>query len=129
MSISVANLSGHVTKPAEAGAERFILTTLPMFGETPWGKEEESSRGVDLDVVSRDFSNQLKSAAEQLEIDYGVEIFIPDALALHEKIVNDPIGTGFPNQRRIAAVYLLTKFITAPHFKSYFPISSTVSFS
>lgn len=107
MSTPVANLAGQVTRLAEAGAKRIVLGTLPLFGETGWGKREERERQVDLDDVSRDFRSGLRTAAEQWEIDHEIEIFFLDAFALHEQIINDPIGTGFPEPSRNAGSLLM----------------------
>ena len=116
MSIPVANLSGQVTKLAEAGAKQIVLGTLPLFGATDWGKQEERGRGVDLDVVSRDFSSRLKTATDQWRTEHEIDIFILDAFAIHEEILRDPIGTGFPDPELNGGLLLIDNI----HFRTAF---------
>ncbi|MBE9212788.1 phytase [Plectonema cf. radiosum LEGE 06105] len=91
----VADLTGHITTLANAGAENFIISNLPSFGDTPLITSQGVSNQVNSAVI--EFNNLLDTELDQLEDELGINITELDVASEIAKIRANPSQFGFTN--------------------------------
>lgn len=94
-SIPVANMSGHITNLANAGAEHFLVLNLPPLERTP--KHHKTNTHFTIKQATLDYNAQLHDELISLESSLNVNIIEFDLFRMFGILQKDPAVFGATN--------------------------------
>jgi outer membrane lipase/esterase len=93
--LSVNNISQHIRKLAQNGAETFLVPNMPPLEKTPFGLYSSVDIQLALYYLSIDFNERLQAELNSLEQELGVTIIQFDVHSLLNAVIADPSTYGF----------------------------------
>ncbi|MEM9922611.1 MAG: SGNH/GDSL hydrolase family protein [Cyanobacteria bacterium P01_D01_bin.50] len=109
---TVAELTGHITTLANAGAENFIIPNLAPLGAIPLISDAGISSEINTAVT--EFNNLLDTELDDLENQLGINIYELDVASEFAKLLENPSDFGFTDTTNRALEALTENPLTDP---------------
>ncbi|MEO1375748.1 MAG: SGNH/GDSL hydrolase family protein [Cyanobacteria bacterium J06635_10] len=109
---TVAELTGHITTLANAGAENFIIPNLAPLGEIPIIIDAGISS--EINAAATEFNNLLDTELDDLENQLGINIYELDVASEFAKLLENPSDFGFTDTTNLALEALTENPLTDP---------------
>ncbi len=93
--VSVNNISHHIRRLAQSGAQTFLVPNMPPLEQTPFGLWSPLDVQLGLYYLSIDFNDRLQSELDDLEQELGVTIIQFDVHGLINDVIANPSDYGF----------------------------------
>jgi phospholipase/lecithinase/hemolysin len=95
--VPVANLSAAITALSRAGANEFLVSNLPLLGETPLGRSRPPATRAVLNSLSTAFDQLLDTELDSLRGSLHITIHELDLAGLVADVLANPARFGFTN--------------------------------